>query len=327
MSEVVTFGEAMVRLTPPSFQRVEQARSLDVHVAGAELNTAVTLARLGCETAWVSRLTNNPIGRVVANHAREGGVNTDHIAWTDEDRIGLLFLENGASPRASSVVYDRKNSAMARIQPGMIHWPSVFSRAKWFHITGITPALSESSRATTREALEAAKRSGVRVSFDPNYRSKLWSLEECHECVATLLPLCDVLITSMPGAALVLQVEGNDEEDVARRLIESYGLELVAFTRRESSSVRNNTFTGTVYTTESRYETKTYEVEIVDRLGAGDAFAGGLLFGLWQENIQTGLDYGVAAAALKHTIPGDFAWVTVEELQHVVEGGSLRIQR
>src|SRR5229473_637332 len=140
--DVVTFGEAMIRLSPPNFRRLEQARSLDVQVGGAELNTAVGLARLGHSSAWVSRLTRNPLGRLIANKAREAGVNTEHMVWTDDDRVGVYFLEFGAAPRASSVLYDRKGSAIAGVRPGMVPWKSVFAGAKWFHVTGITPALS-----------------------------------------------------------------------------------------------------------------------------------------------------------------------------------------
>src|SRR3954454_16983021 len=172
--DVVTFGEAMVRLSPPSFRRLEQARSLDVQVGGAELNTAVALARLGHSSAWVSRLTRNPLGRLIANHARAAGVNTEHIVWTEEDRVGVYYLESGAAPRASSVLYDRKGAAIANMRPGMVSWNTVFQGAKWFHVTGITPALSNSAVETTREALQAARAAKIPVSIDLNYRIKLW---------------------------------------------------------------------------------------------------------------------------------------------------------
>src|SRR5262249_50698081 len=155
--EVITFGEAMIRLSPPNFARLEQANSLDVRVGGAELNTAVGIARLGRTAAWVSRLTNNPLGRLIANRAREAGVNTDHVVWTDDDRVGVYFLEFGAAPRASSVLYDRKSSAIAGIKPDMVSWSKVFAGAKWFHVTGITPALSTTAADATREALRQAK--------------------------------------------------------------------------------------------------------------------------------------------------------------------------
>src|SRR6476659_1664799 len=159
--DVITFGEAMIRLAPPNFRRLEQTRSLDVQVGGAELNTAVALARLGRQTAWVSRLTNNPLGRLIANHAREAGVSCEHVVWTKEDRVGLYFLEFGAAPRASSVLYDRKNAAIAGIKSGMVAWDRVFEGARWFHVTGITPALSAGAAGVTREALAAARAARV----------------------------------------------------------------------------------------------------------------------------------------------------------------------
>src|SRR5216683_5283205 len=177
-NEVITFGEAMIRLSPPNFRRLEQAHSLDVQVGGAELNTAVCLARLGHAAAWVSRLTNNPLGRLIANHARAAGVSTEHVVWTADDRVGVYFLEFGAAPRASSVVYDRKGSAVANIRPGMVDWAKVFAGVKWFHVTGITPALSPSAAAVTREALAAARSANVGTSIDLNYRAKLWTTEE-----------------------------------------------------------------------------------------------------------------------------------------------------
>src|SRR5579859_4452258 len=170
MAEVVTFGEAMIRLSPPNFRRLEQASSLDLFVGGAELNTAVGVARLGHSSAWVSRLTNNPLGRLIANHAREAGVSTEHVVWTDDDRVGVYFLEFGAAPRASSVMYDRKGAAIAAIKPGVVNWKAAFAGAKWFHLTGITPALSGSAAETTREALQAARAAGVQTSIDLNYR-------------------------------------------------------------------------------------------------------------------------------------------------------------
>src|SRR5207244_3036883 len=176
--DVITFGEAMLRLHPPNFRRLEQARSLEVFVGGAELNTAVLLTRLGRHTSWVSRLTQNPLGRLVRNHAREAGVGTEHVVWTEDDRVGVYFLEFGAAPRASSVLYDRKDSAIANIRPGMVDWPSVFKGVRWFHVTGITPALSANAAATTQEALQAARAAHVQISIDLNYRAKLWSQAE-----------------------------------------------------------------------------------------------------------------------------------------------------
>jgi 2-dehydro-3-deoxygluconokinase len=325
--DVVTFGEAMVRLSPPNFRRLEQAHSLDVLVGGAELNTAVALTRFGHTAAWVSRLTRNPLGRLIANRAREAGVCTDHVVWTAEDRVGLYFLEFGAAPRASSVLYDRKDSAVARIGPGMVDWPTVFAGAKWFHVTGIAPALSPTAAEATREALRAARERRVQVSIDLNYRAKLWSPAEAHRWMSEFMQLCDVLITTEEDAEKVLQVKGDDYEQVARELARRYPLKVVAITLRENPLVWKNSWTAIAYRDGAVYRTRVHDVEIVDRLGAGDSFAAGLIHGLLDGDVQRGLDYGVALSALKHSIPGDFAWVDPEEVDALLKGSGLRISR
>jgi 2-dehydro-3-deoxygluconokinase len=325
--DVVTFGEAMVRLSPPGFRRLEQAHSLDVLVGGAELNSAVGLTRFGRTAAWVSRLTRNPLGRLIANRAREAGVNTDHVVWTTEDRVGVYFLEFGAAPRASSVLYDRKDSAIANIRPGMVDWPAVFAGAKWLHVTGITPALSPTAAEATREALRAAREARVQVSIDLNYRAKLWSPAEAHRWMSDFMQLCDVLITTEEDAEKVLQVTGDDYEAVARELARRYPLKVVAITLRENPLVWKNTWTAIAYQDGTVYRTRSHEVEIVDRLGAGDSFAAGLIHGLLDGDVQRGLDYGVAMSALKHSIPGDFAWVNPEEVEALLKGSGLRISR
>src|SRR5262245_55716550 len=185
--DVVTFGEAMVRLAPPDFHRLEQANRLEVKVGGAELNTAVGLVRLGRSAAWVSRLTSNPLGRLIIHQVHAAGVNTQHVVWTDQDRVGLYFLEFGAAPRASSVLYDRKGAAIAHLKPGMVSWTKVFAGAKAFHVTGITPALSASAAETTREAIKAAKGAGLLVSIDLNYRAKLWSPADANRWMTEFL--------------------------------------------------------------------------------------------------------------------------------------------
>jgi 2-dehydro-3-deoxygluconokinase len=325
--DVITFGEAMVRLAPPNFRRLEQATSLDVQVGGAELNTAVGLARLGRSAAWVSRLTRNPLGRLVANSAREAGVSTEHVVWTDSDRVGIYFLEFGAAPRASSVLYDRKGAAIAQVRPGEVPWGSVFTGAKWFHITGITPALSPTAADATREAILAAKKAGVRVSIDLNYRAKLWTPAEAGKWMNELLPHCDVLITTEEDVAKVLGISGEDYEVVARQLVERFRFQIVAITLRENPLVWRNSWTAIALSGGRMLKTQTYEVEIVDRLGAGDSFAAGLIHGLLDDDPQKGLDYGVAASAIKHSIPGDFAWITREEVEALLKGGGLRISR
>jgi 2-dehydro-3-deoxygluconokinase len=325
--DVITFGEAMVRLSPPNFRRLEQAHSLDVQVGGAELNTAVGVARLGRSSAWVSRLTDNPLGRLIANQAREAGVSSEHVVWTKEDRVGLYFLEFGAAPRASSVLYDRKNAAIAGIKPGMVNWSKVFTGAKWFHVTGITPALSSSAAAATREALEAARAAGVGTSIDLNYRVKLWTPEEAGKCMSDLMRLTDVLITTEEDTEKVLGIKGKDYEDVAAQTGKRFGLKGVAITLRENPLVWKNNWTAIVWQDGKVLKTRTYEVEIVDRLGAGDSFAAGMIHGLLDGDMQKGLDYGVAASAIKHTIPGDFNWITRDEVESLLKGGGLRISR
>ncbi len=327
MPEVITFGEAMIRLAPPGFRRLEQARSLDVQVGGAELNTAVALARLGHGSAWVSRLTDNPLGRLIANHAREAGVSTDHVVWTKDDRVGLYFLEFGAAPRASSVLYDRKTSAIAAVAPGMVDWSKVFQRAKWFHVTGITPALSASAAAATKEALQAARSAGVATSVDLNYRVKLWGPAEAGRCMSELMQLTDYLITTEEDVERVFGIKGKDHEEAAARTAERFPLKAVAITLRDNPLVWRNTWTAMVWHNNQVLRTRTYEVEIVDRLGAGDSFAAGFIHGLLGGDLQKGLDWGVAASALKHSIPGDFAWVTADEVEALVKGAGLRISR
>jgi 2-dehydro-3-deoxygluconokinase len=325
--DVVTFGEAMIRLSPPSFRRLEQARSLDVQVGGAELNTAVALARLGRASAWVSRLTDNPLGRLIANHAREAGVSADHVVWTNEDRVGVYFLEFGAAPRASSVLYDRKGAAVAAVRPGMVPWKQVFEGVKWFHVTGITPALSASAAETTREALQAARSARVQTSMDLNYRMKLWSQAEAGKCMSDLMQYCDVLITTEEDTERVFGIRGKDYEDGAAQLARRFPLRAVAVTLRENPLVWKNTWTAIAWQDGKVLRTRTYEVEIVDRLGAGDCFAAGLIHGLLDGDLQKGLDWGVAASALKHSIPGDFAWISRAEVEALLKGPGLRISR
>jgi 2-dehydro-3-deoxygluconokinase len=325
--DVITFGEAMVRLSPPNFRRLEQARSLDVQVGGAELNTAVALARLGRSAAWVSRLTDNPLGRLIANHAREAGVSTEHVVWTKEDRVGVYYLEFGAAPRASSVLYDRKGAAIANVRPGTVPWERVFTGAKWFHVTGITPALSPSAAAATREALVAARSAGAGTSIDLNYRVKLWTQEEAGRCMADLMQFCDVLVTTEEDTERVFGIKGKDYEEVAAQVARRFPVRVVAITLRENPLVWKNTWTAIAWQEGRVHKTRTYEVEIVDRLGAGDSFAAGLIHGLLDGDLQKGLDFGVAASAIKHSIPGDFAWVTREEVEALLKGPGLRISR
>jgi 2-dehydro-3-deoxygluconokinase len=325
--DVVTFGEAMIRLSPPNFRRLEQARSLDIQVGGAELNTAVALARLGRKSAWVSRLTANPLGRLIANHAREAGVSTEHVLFTDEDRVGLYFLEFGAAPRASSVLYDRRGAAIAGIRPGLVDWNSIFRGARWFHVTGITPALSPSAADATREALRAAHAGGLLTSLDLNYRAKLWTTAEAGKCMGELMGECDYLITTEEDVEKLFGIKAQSYAEVAALVARRFPIKGVAITLRENPLVWKNTWTAIAYADGKLLKTRSYEVEIVDRLGAGDSFAAGLIHGLLDGDLQRALDFAVAVSAIKHSIPGDFAWISREEVEALLKGPGLRISR
>lgn len=333
MPEVVTLGEAMIRLSPANYRRLEQAHSLEVEVGGAELNTAVGLARLGRSVAWVSCLPDQPLGRLVCNRAREAGVDVSAVRWTQTGRVGLYFLEQGAAPRSGNIVYDRKDSAMSQLRPGQIDWPTLFSAAGWFHVTGITPALAVGVAEAVREALAAAKSAGLIVSMDLNYRAKLWSLDEARRWLQELAHSVDVLLTGEGGAEQLLAVEPGPFAQTARQLCQRYGLRVVAVTQREAPLVWRNRLTALAYAadTDTVATTASYEIEIVDRLGAGDAFAAGFIDGLLANDLQRGLDQATAMAALKHTLPGDLPWLDQADIEAALQaaraGGGLRINR
>ena len=325
--DIVTFGETMIRLSPPDHRRLEQTNLLDVNVGGSELNTAVTAQRLGIKTAYVTRLTDNPLGRMVGNKAREHGVDTSYIVWSDEDRIGTYFVEFGASPRANSVLYDRRDSAISRIHPGEVDWNDVFQGAKVFHTSGITPALSPDAAEATREAVETAKKVGLKVSIDLNYRARLWSQEMAREVMTELMSYTDILITTEEDTERVFGITGSSYEEVAAELATRFQLEAVAITLRETPSVWRNKWTAIAYADGKIYSGPTFDIEIVDRVGAGDSFSGGFLFGYLQDGPQAAVRYGVAVSALKQTNPGDLCWATREEVERILDGGNLRIVR
>ncbi len=327
MHEIVTFGEAMVRLAPPHYQRLEQARSLDLEIGGAELNTAAGLARLGHAVQWVSRLPDQALGKLITNRVREVGVGDRFVQHVPDARCGLYFLEFGASPRASSILYDRQNSAMALAQRGQFDWPAIFAGAKWFHVSGITAALSDSAAAVVEEALHAARIAGLTASIDLNYRSKLWTREHAARVMGQLLPLCEVLIASEADAEFLFGITGSDFAEIAAGLVDRFGVKIVVSTRREADLVWKNRFGAQAYSAGQTIESAWYDVEIVDRLGAGDALAAGLIHGLLAGDLKQGLDYGAALGALKHTIPGDLPWFTLAELEAVLQGQGLRVQR
>ena len=317
----------MIRLSPPGFRRLEQTTTLDVNVGGSELNVAVAAQRLGLKTAYVTRLTENPLGRMIANKAREHGVDTSHILWTDEDRVGVYFVEFGASPRPNAVLYDRRGSAMARIKPGEVDWEAIFRQARHFHTSGITPALSKSAAEATKEAVKAAKEAGLTVSLDLNYRARLWSQEEARKVMEPLTEQADILITTEEDTERVFGIKAESYEEVARLLAERFSLSAVAITLRETPSVWRNTWTAIVLADGELFRGPKFDIEIVDRVGAGDAFAGGFLYGWLTAGPQAGVNYGVAISALAQTNPGDLCWATKEEAERLLAGGGLRIVR
>jgi 2-dehydro-3-deoxygluconokinase len=308
--DLVTFGEAMVRLTPPGFQRLEQASSFDVHVGGSELNVAVLAARLGVKSRWVSRLPDNALGRMIGARAREQGVDV-HVEWAAETRAGLYFVELDAGSRARNVLYDRAGSAISGVTPGSIDWggPSMFAGARWYHVSGITPALSDGAAKVTAESLVAAKRAGLTVSYDLNYRSKLWSAQQARAVQEPLLEHVDLLITTAEDARVVFGLGAESHDTLQKR----FDLSAVVITLGEGPHAAIALAEGKMHTA-SRHE-----VDVVDRIGAGDAFSGGLIVSrLEHRGWDDAVRFAAATAALKHRIPGDFCLVTRDEVdQHL----------
>lgn len=328
MFDVVTFGETMLRLAAPPFRRLEQTTTLEVNVGGSELNVAVGVSRLGLKAAWVSRLPDNPLGRMVGNKARELGVDTSHIIWVDGERLGLYFVEYGASPRASSVLYDRANSAISRVKPGEVPWSQILKGVRLFHISGITPALSDSAAEATAEALDAAKVTGCLVSYDLNYRAKLWSQEKAREVQTPfMMKYVDILLTTEEDTERVFGISGKDYNEVATKLVDEFGFQVVSITVRGTPSVWRNTWTSITYSEGTFYDDHTYDIEVVDRVGGGDAYSAGFLYGYLTGDVEKAVRHGNAFSALKQTIWGDFNWATLEEVERQLKGAGLRITR
>ncbi|PTD93556.1 sugar kinase [archaeon SCG-AAA382B04] len=327
-NDVVTFGETMIRLSPPEYKRLEQTESLDVNIGGSESNVAVAVKRLGLDTAFVTRLTRNPLGRMVVDKIREHGVDTSEVIWTDEDRVGKYFLEFGASPRPSSVIYDRADSAISNIRKGMVDWESVLEGARLFHTSGITPALSESAEEMAEEAMRVAKDQGLKVSVDLNYRSKLWSREEARRCMTGLMDYTDVLVTTEEDTERVFDIVGEDYNEVAKKLADEFDFEVVAITLRENVSMWRNDWTAIAYEDGEIYDDMTYELELVDRVGGGDSFTAGFLYGFLTGDVEKAVKYGNATSAIKQTNPSDINWCTLEEVESLARGGGrVRISR
>ncbi|MBA1336565.1 MAG: 2-dehydro-3-deoxygluconokinase [Firmicutes bacterium] len=339
-NRVVCFGEIMLRLSTPEYRRFVQADSFDATYGGGEANVAASLANFGLEACYVTKLPDNPIGDAALNHLRRYGVKTEYIIRGGE-RLGIYFLESGASQRPSKVIYDRAYSSISSIKPGEIDWEKVFEGAKWFHFTGITPALSDSAAEATLEAVKTAKQAGLTVSCDLNYRKKLWSTDKANRVMSELVKYVDICIGNEEDAEKVFGIRAEDSDivsgelskegykDVARKLVERFGLKMAAITLRESHSASDNGWSVMLYDGAGYYFSRKYDVHIVDRVGGGDAFAGGLIYALLNGyDSQNSVEFAAAASCLKHTIPGDFNHVTVAEVTSLMKGdGSGRVQR
>ena len=338
MSKVVTFGEIMLRLSPPGFLRFSQTNSFDIDYGGGESNVAVSLANYGVPVDFVTRLPKNDIGDCALMELRKRGVNTQNIIFGG-DRLGIYFLETGAVSRGSKVVYDRANSAISEIQPGMIDWDNVFDGTEWFHWTGITPAISQSAADVCLEAVKAASAKGIIISTDLNYRAKLWKYGVEPEAIMTeLTSYCDIILGNEEDAekhfgikpeGLDITKQGHEVKaeaflSVCQQMMKKFPrAKKVITTLRGSISASHNTWAGVLYDGETLFQSPQYQItDIVDRVGGGDSFMGGLIYGLlsYPEDDQNALNFAVAASCLKHTIKGDANLVTVEEVKKLMGG-------
>lgn len=325
---VVTFGEILLRLQPFGYKRLSQADSYEATYGGAEANVAAALAAMGENAAVVTKLPLNEIGQNAIDALRKVGVDTSLIVRGGE-RTGLYYCEKGASQRPSKVVYDRVGSAISLARRNEFDWKKIFDGADWFHFTGITPALSDELAEICLDAAKNAKKLGLTVSCDPNYRAKLWSKDKASRVLMNLMPFVDVCITNVPQVSDVFGTTADNERELADKLIAKFGFKTVAFTRRESFSASDNDYSGALYTADGFAESRTYSMRIVDRVGGGDAFAAGLIYAMTHGyDLQKAVDFAVAAAVLKHSIEGDVAYITVDEIEQLAGGdGTGRVQR
>lgn len=341
MAQVVCFGEVMLRLSPPGYERIVQAKSFDIIFGGAEANVAVSLGNYGTDVAYVTKLPENPIGDACRNELRRYGVDVSGIV-RGGDRLGVFYCEKGASMRPSNVIYDRAGSSIAMASPQDFDWEKLLEGAKWFHFTGITPALGDNVAAIVEAACKVASAHGVKISCDLNYRKKLWSREKAGQVMGRLMQYVDLLIANEEDAADVFGIaaSGTDihgghlsEEgyrQVAHKLIDRFALRQVAITLRESRSASDNGWSGLLYDANGDcYLSRHYDIHIVDRVGGGDSFGAGLIYGMLNGmGPQDALEFAVAASALKQTVEGDFNMVGVKEVKAIMGGdGSGRVQR
>ena len=342
MAKVVTFGELMIRLQPYNYERFVQADHLAFTFGGGEANVAVSLANYGLDSVYVTKLPTHAIGQCAVNALRRYGVDTSRIL-RGGDRVGIYFNEKGAAQRPSVCIYDRAHSAIAEAQPGEFDWDAIFDGADWFHFTGITPALGPNVAELCREACQAAKARGVKISCDLNYRGKLWTRTEARAAMTDLCRYVDVCISNEEDAKDMFGIEAeatditagslNREgyQSVARQLAERFGFEKVAITLRESHSAFDNDWSAMLYDAVSGQYcvSKTYHLHIIDRIGGGDSFGGGLIYALLSgKEPQEAVEFAVAASALKHSVEGDFNMVSAAEVEKLAGGDSSgRVQR
>ena len=340
MKRIITFGEIMMRLNPEGYCRFVQADKFEASYAGGEANVAVSLSNYGMDAAFVSKVPAHEIGQCAVNELRHFGVDT-RMMVRGGDRLGLYFVEKGASQRASKVIYDRAGSAIAKASASDFDWNKIFDGADWFHFTGITPALGGELPEICLEACKAAKALGVKISCDLNYRKKLWSNEKANEVMSTLMPYVDVCIANEEDAKDVFGIEAEDTDlnagkvnhegyiSVARQLSERFGFEKVAITLRGSISASDNEWAAMLYSDGKAYFSPKYNVHIVDRVGGGDSFGAGLIYSLLSDyGEQKAINFAVAASCLKHSIEHDFNLVSVAEVEALAGGNaSGRVQR
>ncbi|MDD3279051.1 MAG: sugar kinase [Lachnospiraceae bacterium] len=338
--KVITFGEIMLRLAPEGYYRFVQAETFGATYGGGEANVAVSLANYGFDARFVSRLPKHEIGQAAVNSLRRYGVDTSYIA-RGGDRVGIYFLEKGASQRPSKVIYDRAGSSIATAVPEDFDWKAIFEGAAWFHFTGITPALNDEVAAICLEACKAAKEAGVMISCDLNYRNKLWSREKAGKVMGELCQYVDVCIANEEDASDVFGIKAADTDvttgtvnregykDVAHQLAKRFGFKKVAITLRESISANDNNWSAMLYDGTDYFFSKKYTMHIVDRVGGGDSFGGGLICAsLLGFDSQSTIEFAVAASCLKHSVEGDFNMVSMDEVTKLAGGdASGRVQR
>ncbi|UII27165.1 sugar kinase [Fulvivirga maritima] len=327
--KVVTFGEVMLRLSTPNHSRFVQSTQFDATYGGGEANVAVSLAQLGLKSAHVTRFPDNELGKSATNQLRGYGVNTDAVIFGGH-RMGLYFLETGSSVRPSKIIYDRAGSSFADIAPDMLNWDEILEGADWFHWTGITPAISQGAADCCRKAIEVANKKGITVSGDINYRKNLWQYgKKASEVMPDLIAGCDLLVASTHDAKDILKIEAqsstNKEVAVFQEIINQFPkVKKIVTTERGSISASHNTLTGHLYDGAELMKTEVFEVNpIVDRVGGGDAFIAGVIYGqLIYKNDQKSIDFGVAASILKHTIERDANLATVDEVENLMRGNT-----